>query len=418
MHLGIVIIISFIFNRSQELLNGILDQQGVAKDTHDLNDRPVQFEVVFNNGDKTVRDDGDMYLYSNGILRFSPKGFDTQMLLNPLEKQFNLPSVAVKKGNFFCFEIEVVCVVGEGPSKVRGIEYDAPERNRIVSTVSLSCESDRLVSQDIVLSFKHVFTFSDFIIRMKLLPYDEKSSSLLNCEESGEVKVASIKHIACVSFVDKPVHGLGIMHICMADSVEYRYFSGNINLGMNLNAGLCTSELCPSKDRHAQVDGSGVNGIEPSVEFKLFCDPFGLGNRHNVKGKLLKDFRVSEAVSFGKDASVDCNLSKSQVKRSFSMSNSDICEFSKTMTACELTVHNDQHMTPVGWCHTGCPVFVFDYQPFEVTFREKLHNLCENIFAYVHTCSNLHLGAKKQNSKGQQGFEGLTCCILNRYETF
>ena len=86
MHLGIVIIISFIFNRSQELLNGILDQQGVAKDTHDLNDRPVQFEVVFNNGDKTVRDDGDMYLYSNGILRFSPKGFDTQMLLNPLEK--------------------------------------------------------------------------------------------------------------------------------------------------------------------------------------------------------------------------------------------------------------------------------------------------------------------------------------------
>ncbi len=85
-HLGIVIIISIIFNRSQEFLNGILDQQGVSKDAHDFNDRPVQFEVVFNNGDETVRDDGHMYLYSNSILRFSPKGFDTQMLLNPLEK--------------------------------------------------------------------------------------------------------------------------------------------------------------------------------------------------------------------------------------------------------------------------------------------------------------------------------------------
>jgi hypothetical protein len=408
MQLAIIIIIEFFCKRSQELLNGVLDQQGIAKDTHDFNDRSIQLKVMFNNGDKTVRDDGDVYLYSNSILRFSPKGFDTQMLLNPLEKQFNLPSVAVK-GNVLCFEIEVVCVVGETPSKVRSIEYDAPEWNRIVSNVSLACESDRLVSQDIIISFKHVFTFRDFIIRMKLLPYDEESSSLLNCVESGEIKVASIKHIASVPFVYKPVHGLDIMYICIADSIEDWYFRGNINLSMNLDAGLCTSELCPFKDRHAQVDGSGVNGIEPSAEFKLFGDTLGLGNRYNVKRKLLKDFRISEAVSFGKDASVDWNLPKSLVKRSFGMSNSDICEFSKTMAACELTVHNDQNMTPVRWCHTGCPVFVFDYQSVEVTFREKLYNLCENIFADVHTCPILKLIAKEQNSKGRQGFVELLC---------
>jgi hypothetical protein len=410
MQLAIVIITILICPRSQEFLKGILDQQGIAKDTHELKNRSVQFEVVFNNSDETVRDDGDMYLYPDCIFRFSPKGFDTEMLLDPFEKQFDLPSVAVKKGNFFCFEVEVVGVVGEVPSKVRGIEYDAPERNWIVSTVSLACEPNCLIPQDIVISFKHVFTFRDFIIRMKLLPYDEESSSLLNCVEPGEIKVSSIKHIASVPFVYQPVHGLGIMHICMADSVEDRYFSGNINLGMNLDAGLCASELCPSKDRHAQVDGRGINGIEPSVEFKLFGDTFGLGNRHNVKGKLLKDSRVSESVCFGKNASVDGNLSKSQVKRSFGMSNSDICKFPKTMAASKLTVHNDQHMAPAGWCHSGCPVFVFDYQSFEVTFREKLHNLCENIFADVHTCSNLHLGAKEQNSKGRQGFEKLEFC--------
>lgn len=79
----------------------------------------------------------------------------------------------------------------------------------------------------------------------------------------------------------------------MADPIEDRYFSGNINLGMKLDSGLCTSELCPFKDRHAQVDGSGVNGIEPSVELKLFGDTLGLGDRHNVKSKLLKDSWVS-----------------------------------------------------------------------------------------------------------------------------
>lgn len=410
MQLAIVINTGLICHGSQELLDGIFDQQGIAKDTHDLNNRPVQFEVVFDNGNKTVRDNGHMYLYPNCIFRFTPKGFDTEMLLDPFKEKFNLPSVAVKKGNFFCSEVEVVGIVGECPSKVRGIEYDAPERNRIVSLVSFACEPNRLVPKNIVFSFKQVFPFRDFIIGMKLLPYNEKSSSLFNCIESGEVKVSPVKHIASVPFVCKPVHRLGVMHICMADPVTDRYFGGNINLGMDLDARFCAPELCPSKDRHAQVDGRGINGIEPSVEFKLFGDAFCLGNRHNVEGKLLKNSRVSEVVDFGKDTSVNGNLTKSQVKRSFSMGNSDICKFSKTMAANELSVHNDQHVAPVGWCHSSCPVLVFYYQSFEVTFREKLHYLCENIFAAIHTCSILHLGAKEQNSKGRQGFDKLACC--------
>ena len=110
MQLAIVINTGIFCHRGQELINGILYQQGIAKDAHDLNNRSVQFEVVFNNSDKTVRYNGDMYLYPDCILRFSPKRFDTKMLLNPFEKQFNLPSVAVKKGNFICFEVEVVVV--------------------------------------------------------------------------------------------------------------------------------------------------------------------------------------------------------------------------------------------------------------------------------------------------------------------
>jgi len=61
------------------------DQQGIAKDTHDLDDRPAKFEVVFNDCNQTIGDDSDMYLYFDSILRFSPKGFDSEMLLNPFE---------------------------------------------------------------------------------------------------------------------------------------------------------------------------------------------------------------------------------------------------------------------------------------------------------------------------------------------
>lgn len=73
MQLAIVVIAGLNCRSSQELMNGVFDQQGIAKDTHDLDDRPVQFEVVFNNCNETVRYDSDMYLNTDSILRFSPK---------------------------------------------------------------------------------------------------------------------------------------------------------------------------------------------------------------------------------------------------------------------------------------------------------------------------------------------------------
>jgi len=144
---------------------------------------------------------------------------------------------------------------------------------------------------------------------MKLLPDNKKSSGLFNCIESGKIKVGSVKYIASITLVDNLIHEFGIMHSCMTDSVKDQYFSGNINLRMNLNTGLCASELCPSKDRQTQVDGSGVNGIKSSMKFKFFGDTFGLSNRHNVKSKLLKNPRVSESVNYGKYTSVDGNPS-------------------------------------------------------------------------------------------------------------
>jgi hypothetical protein len=276
MQLAIIIITVLICLVSQEFMDRIFYQKRMAKYAHDLNNWPAQFEVVLNNGYEAIGCDGYMYLYPDCIFRFTPEGFDTEMLLDPFEKQFDLPPIAVEKGNFIPFEVEVVGVVGEGSSKVGGIEYDAPERNRIVPTISLACEPNRLVPQDIFSSFKHIFTFGDLIFRMGFLPYDEESSSLLDCEESGEIKISPVKHIGCLPFVFQPVHGPGIMHICMADPVENWNLCGNINLGMNLDAGLCASELGPFKDRHAQIDGSRIDRIEPSVKFELFGSPFGI----------------------------------------------------------------------------------------------------------------------------------------------
>lgn len=68
---------------------------------------------------------------------------------------------------------------------------------------------------------------------------------------------------------------------------------------------LGASELCPFEYGHAEVDGSGIDGIESAMQFELLRDASGLGNGHHVKSKLLKDAMVSEGVGLRQHLPVD-----------------------------------------------------------------------------------------------------------------
>lgn len=96
---------------SEEFQEVVLNQQGSTKYGHDLEDRPVQLEVVFDDGDKTICDDGHVDLYSHSILAVTPESLDTEMLLNPFEEKLDLSTVTVEQGNVFCGKVEVVGVI-------------------------------------------------------------------------------------------------------------------------------------------------------------------------------------------------------------------------------------------------------------------------------------------------------------------
>ena len=71
------------------------------------------------------------------------------------------------------------------------------------------------------------------------------------------------------------------------NSVEHGNLRDNIHLRMDFDARLRASELCPAKERHAEVDSRRVHGIEPAVQFKLFCNPSLLRKEYHVENKLL-----------------------------------------------------------------------------------------------------------------------------------
>ena len=395
------------FKQLSDIIHG---EQRTAQYSHDFNYRTTNLHVMFDDTNEAICDDGNMYLNTDSILGFSPKGFDAEMLLDPLEEQLNLPPVFIKERNVFCFKIEVVCVICEGTPKFWRVVNNASDSCWIIRFVSLTSEANSLVTEDVIFSFLKVNPALNLISRMKLLSNDEKCSRAIDFVEPCKVKVPSIKHIACKRFVCEPIHGVDIMYLSVGDSIKYGYLRNDVNLRMDSYSRLGRSELRPSENGQAEINRCGVNRIESSMQFKLSGKAFRLSNSHHVKSKLFKDSIISDGVRFGKNLSIDKTFPKAEEERFVSMGDCNICKLPEASASKQLPEHKNQQMAPMGKRPTSCAVVVFDRQAFEVPLREELGYLCKNIVTRMHICSIFDLDAKVRISKVRQGFHNLCNC--------
>ena len=75
-----------LFERLEQFMDVIHGERRLTKDTHDFEDRPANLEVVLDNGNEAVGDDGHVFLYSDCIFRFSPETLDLEVLLDPFKE--------------------------------------------------------------------------------------------------------------------------------------------------------------------------------------------------------------------------------------------------------------------------------------------------------------------------------------------
>ena len=288
-------------------------------------------------------------------------------------------------------------VVHKGTSKVFGIIDNPSQFCRVVPRVVLPGKSDCLVEEYTILPFKHFLTVNNLEHWFPFLPNDEECSAEMYSEEPFEVEIPAVKYIAGVGFIVNPVHSLVVANFGVGDSVEYGDLSDDVNLCVYFDARLCTAEKSPSENRHAEIDDSGINGIESSVKFKLFGDSPMLGKRYHIERELLEDSRLSEHICLGKCVPYNRCRSKSKIVRPFSMGCSYICELSETSTSQELTEHKHEQMIPVAEVPSFCLVgILFDDSP-ELTLWQIHGDLREDVVSCMHIDSlfvkrtNIHI---------------------------
>ena len=396
--------------RLEQVLDAVRGEHRLAKDTHNLEYRPANLEVVFDDGNEAVGNDCDVNLYADGILGLSPESLDSEMLFDPLEEKLNLPPIFIKQGDFLSFEEEIVRVVDKTAVKLWSIVHNPSDDTRVFLLVLLLCEPNALVFKDIVSPIQYAFSIDNLVCWFTLFSDDEESPEHVDAIESGEVKIASVKHIASQRLVREPVHRVDIMHLGIGNPIEHGYLSNDVNLSMNPDARLGASELSPSEYGHAQVNGRGVDCIESAMQFKLLGNSLGLSDANHVEGKLLKDSVVSEGVGSRKHLPVDGVATKAEEYGLLCMGNSDVCKFSEGSTACELPKHENQQVIPVRHTPSFGSVFILGDNAPELPLREELGNLRENVCSNVHFCSDFESDAKVRISRFGQESVFRKCC--------
>ena len=387
----------------------VLDQQGTAKDAHNLKDGSVQLEVVLDDGDKAICDDGDVDLYPYGIFAVAPKSLDAEMLLDPFEEKLDLPAVTVQQGDVLCRKVEVVGIVHEGTSEVSGVIDNPAQYSRVVARVAFPRESDGLVKEHTILHVKHILSVENLEFGIPFLPDDKECAAEMDPKKPCEVEIPAVEDIAGIGFVINPVHSLVVADFGIGDSIEYRYLGDDVDLCMDFDARLCTTEERPSKDGHTEVDGSGIDGIKLPVEFKLFGDSPSLGKRHHIEREALEYPRLSKHICLGECVPDHCRVAESKLITSFSVGGCDICKFSECSASEQLSENEDKQVVPMRKTPILCPVIEFGYNSAELPLRQIHCDLGEYVSSVVHLCFFL-LKTKVRNSSPGQYFSSITQC--------
>ena len=394
----------------EEFTQVVLDQQGASKDAHDLEDGPSQLEVMLNDCDEAIGDDCDMDLYAHFILGLSPELFDAEMLFDPFEEELHLPAVSVEQCNILGGKVKVVGVINKRPSKVCGIVNDSPKFGRIVGEVPFPCEPDSLVEKHAVKAIEDVLSLKHLVFGLTFLPYDEERAAGMDGEQTGEVKVAPVEDITSQGFVNDDIHELGVVNFGRGDSVEYRYFGDDVNLGVDFDAGLCAAEVRPKEKRHAEVNRGGVNSIKPSVQLKFPRETSFLRKGDHIRSELFEDTRVANHVRLGYGVPAGRCLTETEMVRSSSMGGGYIGEFPETSAANQLPEHESEQMVPVGESPFLRLVVVFRHDSSELPLRQKQCDLSEDIQSDVHFRTCFDSGTKMQISSLGQGVLYLSDC--------
>ncbi len=99
-------------------------------------------------------------------------------------------------------------------------------------------------------------------IHVRLGTRDEKGAGLVQGMEAGEIDVGAIHDVDRPGFRDQHVEGMDVVQFAVRDVDQARDAAPQVEQGMHLHRRLGGAEMCPRKNRQAQIDGRRIQRVD------------------------------------------------------------------------------------------------------------------------------------------------------------
>ena len=200
------------------------------------------------------------------IFRGAIEGLDSQMLLDPFEKQFDLPSTFVKIGDGLCREGKVVGQKYQALVGFRIEVTDSSEFRWVVLPGIEVCGDNGLIALHPA-GFVDVPGITSGKPEVVLGSDDKEPCCLVDHMQTGKIEIAAIEDIDGARFDGNLIEDVDLVDL----SVGYDDHRGNsapqIKKGMQLDSALALSKDGPGEKRQTQVDGGSIQGIYCVLQF-------------------------------------------------------------------------------------------------------------------------------------------------------
>ena len=237
-------------------------------------------KLLFDNGNQHVSGDGAPDLRFDRVLAVADEAFDTQMLLDPLEEQLDLPAVFVQRGNRQCRQGRVVGQEHQRFAGFRVFEADAPQLLGIVLRDVETIEHDALIADDAGTSID-LHRVHPVRVHSSFGASYEERTRLMQREQATEIQIAPIHHVESPCLEGQGIQHVDFVGLAIRDVDESRNIAAQIQQSMQSDRRLAGAKRCPWKQRQAQVysrriqcvDRIGQIDTEAVVAIQFACMP-------------------------------------------------------------------------------------------------------------------------------------------------
>ncbi len=345
-------------------------------------------QALFQNGDEQINGDGGPDLDTHGVRAGAVKGFDAQMLFDPFEEEFDLPAATIELGNGQSWHGEVVGQEDQRLARFWVAIADATHGDGIIMLGVKSGQHHGLIETQAG-GFVHGAGVTAGAAEVLLGAGDEESAALVEAMPAGEVEVAAIHDVERAGFPDELVKDVDVMNTARGDNDDRGKVALERQQGVEFDGGFVLPKRGPRKEREAEVNGGGVQGIGGSLEFKT-------ERLIGVKRGGLLDEDVGE---IGKDAPVPIFVGIGQRAAGGGLADAGVIEFraegrqagfdvAQTFAPSQLGERQHEELFISGeFADTAVAVVTGDTL-VELVFGQEVEELGEDGATFVHKVEN------------------------------